>query len=145
MDKENENYDYKSVILTSLAYAATEDGVTDRIRELRFSALKDLTAILNHYEKLGYMDELICKIAEKKTKMILSATSRQETKKLLKPSCPRYDGVKFVTDQYNVPEEELICWSETSLVAPLNEAGFKRYMEVFKTIFPEKSKQIFEK
>ena len=31
-----------------------------------------------------------------------------------------------------------------SLNAPLNEYGFKRYMELFKQIFPEKEKEIFK-
>ena len=62
--------------------------------------------------------------------------------KVLKPHCPHYDGVKFIPDTYNVPEEELICWSETSFLAPIKEAGYKRYMEVFKSVVPEKSKQL---
>ena len=33
------------------------------------------------------------------------------------------------------PEEEAICWSETSLRGTLNEAGYKRYMEVFQEVF----------
>ena len=48
-----------------------------------------------------------------------------------------YNGNGFFTDKYNVPEEELICWSETSLRSPLNEAGFNRYMEVCRLVYPD--------
>ena len=57
--------------------------------------------------------------------------------KLLKPSYPYFNGNKFIPDKYNVIEEELICWSETSLQGPLNEIGFKRYTELFNILFPE--------
>ena len=46
------------------------------------------------------------------------------------------------TDDYSVPEEELICWSEASKNAPLNEVGFKCYMELFKQVLPEESKAL---
>ena len=39
-------------------------------------------------------------------------------------------------------EEELICWSATSLRAPLNHAGLKRFLEVFEMVFPEKYKEV---
>lgn len=70
--------------------------------------------------------------------MILNSTTKGEIEKISNPKCPHYDGVRFYPDAYNVPEEELIGWCETSLRAPLNSAGLNRYMEVFKTVFPEK-------
>ena len=42
---------------------------------------------------------------------------------------------EFITSKYCIPEEEMIMWSCTSLKAPLNEAGFKRYMQLFKEVF----------
>lgn len=75
--------------------------------------------------------------------MILQTSSETEMNKLLKPHCPHFDGVNFIPGKYHVPEEELICWSETSLKAPLNHNGFKRYAELFKQVFPDKSKEIF--
>ena len=117
--------------------------MSDKVRVIRFDALKRLQAILAFYKDRGYMEELLDGIAEKKCQMIMSVTSKTEMEKVLKPHCPHYDGVKFIPDTYNVPEEELICWSETSFLAPIKEAGYKRYMEVFKSVFPEKSKQLF--
>ena len=34
---------------------------------------------------------------------------------------------------------ELICWSEASLRAPLNEYAFRRYMELSCRMFPEEN------
>lgn len=110
---------------------------TDRVKELQFSALGQLRSYLRHYKSLGYMDSLLYAIAEKKGKLILEVTSKSEMDKLMKPHCPHFDGNKFVEDKYVIPEEEMICWSQTSLQGPLNEIGFKRYMELFQRVFPD--------
>lgn len=114
--------------------------ISERIKELRLSALKELYNYLKHYEELGYVDKLICKIAEKKIDMIMKIKTKEEKDKVIKPECPKFYGDRFLTDEYSVPEEELICWSEASLRAPLNEHGFNRYMELFKKIFPNEEK-----
>ena len=120
------------------------NDISEKIKELRLSALKELYNYLNHYEKLGYVDKLICKIAEKKIDMIMKIKNKEEKDKVIKPRCPEFNGNSFFTDEYSVPEEELICWSEASLIAPLNEQGFNRYMELFKKIFPNEEKIIFK-
>lgn len=113
------------------------ENVPDKVKDYRLSALRGLGGYLKYYEKSGYCEKLIMNIAEKKIKMIMQLQSKAEIDKILKPRCPHYDGNKFIPDKYNVLEEELICWSETSLLAPLNKAGTKRYMELFKKVFPE--------
>ena len=112
--------DFMDVLIPYYAEIITGD-MPDKTRELRFSAIRTLQGYLCYYQKLGYME------------------------KLLKPRCPHYDGNKFVPDAFCVPEEELICWSETSLKAPLNEAGFCRYMELFSQILPAEYGQAFGK
>lgn len=116
------------------------NDIPEKIKELRLSALKELYNYLKHYEELGYVDKLICKIAEKKIDMIMKIKTKEEKEKVIKPACPKLYGDRFLTDEYSVPEEELICWSEASLKAPLNEHGFNRYMELFKKIFPNEEK-----
>lgn len=117
----------------------------DRIRELRFLAIRKLQGYLSHYRKLGYMEKLLYAIAEKKGRLICSISGKTEMEKLLKPRCPHYDGNRFIPDEFCIPEEELICWSETSLQAPLNETGFRRYMELFSQILPVEYGQVFGK
>lgn len=126
----------------TMAFVKTlmSNDIPEKIRELRLSALKELYNYLKHYEELGYVDKLICKIAEKKIDMIMKIKTKEEKEKVIKPACPKLYGDKFLTDGYSVPEEELICWSEASLRAPLNEHGFNRYMELFKKIFPDEEK-----
>ena len=120
------------------------EDTPNKIKELRWSALQELYGYLKYYEELDYDNKLICKIAEKKIGMIMQIKNKEEKDAVIKPKCPYFDGNKFVPDKYNVPEEELICWNMASLNAPLNEYGFKRYMELFKQIFPEKEKEIFK-
>ena len=67
----------------------------------------------------------------------METSSKSEMEKVLKPHAPHYNGNEFFPDKYNVLEEELICWSETSLKSPLNDAGNKRYMQLFSEVFPE--------
>ncbi len=112
-------------------------AVAEKVKALRIDALLKLRAYLTHYDKLGYREDLLTAIATKKGDMIMSAATKTELEKILVPRCPHYNGNKFIPDQYSVLEEELICWGETSLKAPLNEAGFKRYMEVCSLVYPE--------
>ena len=133
----NINSDYKITLILTFVDILFDENATDKIKDLRLDALKKLNSYLEYYGKSGYLSNLIDKIAEKKTKMIMQIKSKSEMDKMLKPSCPDFDGSKFITNKYSVIEEELIWWSETSMLAPLNEYGYKRYTELFETKFPE--------
>ena len=133
--------DYQAVIVPYIAAVVVSDD-TDKICSLRLWAIKEMQQYLWHYKKLGYMPKLLCAIARKKCSMLLTLTTKAEIERLIKPRCPYYDGNRFISDEYSVPEEELICWSEASKNAPLNEVGFKRYMELFKQVLPEESKAL---
>lgn len=114
--------------------------IPDSIRALRFEAMKRVQNYLRHYEKLGYMSKLLCAIAEKKCEHIMAVTTKADVEQIVKPCCPHYDGNKFIPGPYSVPEEEMICWSEASLKAPLNSEACKRYLELFQQVLPEESK-----
>ena len=73
----------------------------------------------------------------------MKASTKAEIAQLDKPKPPHYDGVKFSPNPYLTPEEELICWCETSLLAPLDSTAVRRYMEVFRQVFPEKANWAF--
>lgn len=138
------NKNIENDIILAFAEILMSNDISDRVKELRLSALKELHNYLELYEELGYIDKLTIKIAEKKISMIMEITTKEEKKKVIEPNRPSFYGGKFITDKYNVPEEELIYWSETSLRVPLNEAGIKRYMELFKKIFPDEERGIFK-
>ena len=135
--------DYMAVIISCIAEITASD-VTNRLKQLRLGAVESLRRYLCHYRQLGYIPKLLYAIADKKCRMIASITTKSEMEKLIRPNCPHYNGSGFVPDAYSdsVPEEELICWSETSLKGPLNAAGFQRYMELFKQILPEESRRL---
>ena len=86
------------------------------------------------------MPGLLCVIAEKKCRYIMAATTKADMEQIIKPHCPYYDGNRFIPGPYSIPEEEMICWSETSKKEPLTSVGLGRYLELFHQVFPEESK-----
>ena len=54
------------------------NDISDKVKELRLSALKELYNYLEYYEESGYLDKLINKIAEKKISMIMEITTKEE-------------------------------------------------------------------
>lgn len=112
----------------------------DSVRNLRFDAMRQVQDYLHHYEMLGYMPGLLCVIAEKKCRYIMAAATKADMEQIIKPHCPHYDGNRFIPGSYSIPEEEMICWSETSKKEPLTSVGLGRYLELFHQVFPEESK-----
>ena len=112
----------------------------DSVRNLRFDAMRQVQDYLHHYETLGYMPALLCVIAEKKCRYIMAAATKADMEQIIKPHCPHYDGNRFIPGPYSIPEEEMICWSETSKKEPLTSVGLGRYLELFHHVFPEESK-----
>ena len=118
------------VIIPCIAEIAASD-TPERVKMLRLGAVSELQRYLHYYRQLGYMP-----------KLLYAATTKAEMQKLIRPNCPHYDGAGFIPAAYSVPEEELICWSETSLKGPLTAEGFQRYMELFKQVLPEESRRL---
>lgn len=136
-----ETDDFQLVIIPYIAAITVSDD-SEKICNLRLWAIKEMQQYLWHYKKLGYMLKLLCAIARKKCEMILTLTTKAEIERLIKPHCPQYNGNRFIPDKYSIPEEELICWSEASLRAPLNETGFRRYLELFHQVLPDESRAL---
>ena len=112
----------------------------DSVRNLRFDAMRQVQDYLHHYEVLGYMPGFLCVIAEKKCRYIMAAATKADMEQIIKPHCPHYDGNRFIPGPYSIPEEEMICWSETSMKEPLTSVDLGRYLELFHQVFPEESK-----
>lgn len=130
------------ILIPRIAEVISSEDTPEKVRALRLSALRDLKGQLAYYQNLGYAERLIQGIAEKRSAMIMRTSTKTEMQKVMTPRAPHYDGAKFVPDEYNIPEEEIIAWSQTSLKAPLNSVGFKRYMELFSLLFPEEKEKI---
>ena len=115
---------------------ASLDG-NDKLVNEKMAALMQLSGIINSYQKEYYREELVQAILDKKTEHICGATTKADLKEIMEKPKIHYNGNKVVpVGKYHIPEEELICWSVTSLQAPLNSYGFDRYMEVFAQVFP---------
>ena len=123
----NNTTDYRQIIATALLETAASNRAKG-VKSLQVCAFAELERVLNRYAGRGYAPTLLYAIASKKAGWIMEAASKKEIQAILNPPAPRYDGNKFYPDKYMPPEEEAICWSETSLCAPLNKAGLKRYM-----------------
>ena len=134
--------DYNLAIIPYFAEILVDDKSSNHVKEIRFNGLKRLQSQIEFYKSRGFVDFLLYNIAQKKGKMIMKTTSQTEMEQLLKPHCPHFDGNEFLPDKYNVPEEELICWSETSMLAPLNEYAYRRMMKVFGEVFPKEKESI---
>lgn len=135
-------FDTDILICMRVADVLLDEDSPSKVLELRMRALATLRAQLDYYRKLGYVERLIEGIAEKRAAMIMKATTKTEMDRVMKPRAPRYDGGKFVPDEYNIPEEEMIAWSMASLQAPLSNIGMQRYMELFREFFPKESKEL---
>jgi len=134
--------EYELLLIKLFADIIVDETISDKVRELRFEALQKLRGQLNYYKNLGYMESLINGIAEKRSTKILKATTKTEMEKVMRPKAPHYDGGKFVTNEYSIPEEELIAWSQASFKAPLSSIGYNRFLELFSSLFPEESKKL---
>lgn len=136
--------DYYKLILWEIAVRICCNDKTDmKTKKLQVSAIVQIRSRLDNYSERGIVPFLINEIAKKKGEMVINATTKSELAKILALKCPHYDGNTFVPDKYMIPEEEIIMWSETSFIAPLNGAAQKRYQELFSKLFPKQAKDIF--
>ena len=112
------------------------------VKETAYEALHNL-----YRQVYGYLDDgivffLVLNIFVEKSRMIEQAHTKKELDEIQKPSVPHWDGGRFIEGPYHVRAEEAILWSKASLVAPLKQNGFQRYMEVFTEFFPEFQKEL---
>lgn len=113
-----------------------------KLRELRVQAVSQLLCDMKKYTKFSYRPDLIERIWTQKLEYILRAKSKSEIDEILQPKPPHYNGAAFVPSPYLCPEEELLAWAEISLCAPLKEAGFKRYMELFEQVYGKRIEEL---
>lgn len=113
------------------------DILGDDITDLQMEGIQALMAIILKYQE-QLNTSLIRIIFEKKLLMLFTVNTKSEMAQLLKPCEIRYNGNGFSPkNRFHLYEEEALMWMETSLRAPLNSAGFERYIEVFGKLFPD--------
>ena len=110
----------------------------DKLVWEKVPALLQVDVIIRRYAKEGFPERLLRPIAEKKVAFIKDAKTKTALSEILKPPKPRYDGNKVQCfGEYHIPEEELLIWSLTSLLAPLNDMGANRMFELMKQVYLE--------
>ena len=105
------------------------------VPKAKISAIKDTIWRVANYRRQGIVSELVHTIFVKRMQLIGNAGTVSELKEIQAEPKPHYNGNGFSTGTFCIPEEELILWSQTSLRAPLNEAGMKRYLDVFHQVY----------
>ena len=101
-------------------------------KEYVFAAIWSLMKEIQEFSRMGFLKSLIYEIALKKINFLMNVKTKSEVKEILRPSAPVYNGNGFVSGGvFHIEEEELLLWSITSLMAPLNHEGFLRYQQLF--------------
>lgn len=116
----------------------------DRLAGERLAAAAKVMQYVQAYREDGILVWLTDRVLEKKLAWIKEARTKAELAEIVKPSVPRYNGGSFWEGKYHVEEEELILWSQASLMAPLNQTGYNRYMELFREFFPKEAGEILK-
>lgn len=121
---------------------AKDETKTAAVKAAAYAALDSIYRRVYGYLEDSIVFFLVFIIMEEKSRMIIQAHTKQELAEIVKPSIPHWNYGTFREGPYHVRAEEAILWSRASLEAPLNEDGFKRYMEVFTEFFPEFEKEL---
>lgn len=108
----------------------------------KFEALRKSWSLLELYASEGFDEKILDAIMEKKSKMILDATSVKDIRELSGPPKPYYTGNAWVASINSVPEEEMVWWSKASLKAPLSQEATERYMKLFRDFYGSKADKI---
>ncbi len=130
----------------ALASLIVDAGEDEKITGLRYNALLRLYKTARKYQEEGFLPEMVEAFFDRKSQMLLNAKTKTEVDEILKPSTPYYDGNAMVPKKspYYAEEEELMLWSRTSLLGSLNDAGYRRYKELFQKMLPEQAAQIWK-
>ena len=121
---------------------AKDESKTAAVKAAAYAALDTIYRRVYGYLQDSIVFFLVLIIMIDKSRMITQARTKQELAEIVKPSIPHWNYGTFREGPYHVRAEEAILWSRASLEAPLNEDGFKRYMEVFTELSPEFEKEL---
>lgn len=129
----------------ALAQIICDENSSDQTKKLRFGAIQKIIPMMDAFFEEFHNLELVEKACAKRIEYIMTCTTKKDMDLIMSGPKVRYDGNKIQpAHPFVVPAEELMAWSRTSLVAPLDQAGLERYMKVFREIFPEMAEEILK-
>lgn len=108
----------------------------------KFEALRKSWSLVEVYARDGFDEKILDAIMEKKSRMILDATTVKDIRELGEPPKPSYTGNRWVASKNSVPEEEMVWWSKASERAPLMREAVERYMELFKQFYGKSADEL---
>jgi len=128
-----------------LGIAGLSELANDKFVFERMAAIIQLGGQIRGYLKEFCNSPLALAVCEKKIKFIYQAKNKTDLNEILSHAKVRYNYNEIVpVGRFHVEEEELLIWCKTSLWCggPLCDAGFKRYMKLFKKFYPEYANEI---
>lgn len=101
----------------------------------KIGAIKNAIERANYYKSQMFDDTFIVPALKKRMEYIRNAKTVAEITEILKSPNPTYNGNEFVNaNQFEIAEEEMMCWSLASLKAPLSQEACNRYFKLFENV-----------
>lgn len=127
--------DYALEVFLAASVIPEPGTCPDTVRAAKLEAVSKVLQRISFYRSRGFLPHLIHCVFAKKMKMISEATTVKDLRAISDVPKPHYNGNRVIPSDFSVPEEEIMIWSLTSELGPLNDAGFRRYMELFEELF----------
>lgn len=127
--------DYALEVFLAASVIPEPGTCPDTVRAAKLEAVSKVLQRISFYRSRGFLPYLIHCVFAKKMKMISEATTVKDLRAVSDVPKPHYNGNRVIPSDFSVPEEEIMIWSLTSELGPLNDAGFRRYMELFEELF----------
>lgn len=126
-----------AALLHAIAEICEDNSVSEQVQTLRLAAVRKVYPYVQTLHEGTVRTDVILTIVMAKLDFLRKAKSKTEVQKILSPPKVHYNGREVVpTDpKYHIPAEEMLIWSEISFFAPLNEAGSRRYFQLFRDYF----------
>ena len=126
--------DYALEVFLAASVIPEPGTCPDTVRAAKLEAVSKVLQRISFYRSRGFLPHLIHCVFAKKMKMISEATTVKDLRAVSDVPKPHYNGNRVIPSDFSVPEEEIMIWSLTSELGPLNDAGFRRYMELFEEL-----------
>lgn len=127
--------DYALEVFLAASVIPEPGTCPDTVQAAKLEAVSKVLQRISFYRSRGFLPHLIHCVFAKKMKMISEATTVKDLRAVSDVPKPHYNGNRVIPSDFSVPEEEIMIWSLTSELGPLNDAGFRRYMELFEELF----------
>ena len=110
-------------------------NLKDAYSKAKAAALQNTLRRVNRYRKEGIRNDLVHLVFLKRLELIGKAKLIGDLRQIDHEPKPCFDGVRFYTTEWSIPEEEMIIWSLTSLLAPLKYQAVERYQQLIRDAF----------